>query len=361
MLWRKRRPKPLTEEQLLAQTVEEIRERQERQQRMIRRFYRRVLPEWLDRRIVFGLLAVLAALIADGVRRENTEFVARLTELSGTVYVQSAYKTAPATGTVGALLQDGDQVITGANSYATLEFPDGSVITVGPSTQFEVRRLEYSRGGRWKSRTFRLAAGRVWVKVSEYFGAGSDMRVYTRAAVAAVRGTRFSVAYDPSADSTSVVCEDGTVTFAGWRGSPVQVIPRTAASCQYGSAAGYPAAAAPEEFTGFGIAALRRPDVQDSWLKKAELWITYFLDLPLSVLGIGRCSWGVGAADYARRTAAMEALRRIHVHLESFTSYPDFVNPATLEELGIPEVYARRILSAFYGGAIERYYRTSRG
>jgi hypothetical protein len=78
----------------------------------------------------------------------------------------------------------------------------------------------------------------------------------------------------------------------------------------------------------------------------------------MSVLGIGRCSWGVGCAEIARRTAAEEALRLIHVNLESQAGgYPEFVDPCTLAELNIPPQYLKRITTPLYNGCIERYFK----
>lgn len=342
----------------MAQTLQEIAADQKRKKRLMRRFYRRLLPEWLDRRVLFAAVAVLALIIFDGVRRENAEFTATVTQASGTVVWQEQQATTSQVAAVGTKCMDGNLVSTGPNSWATLEFPDGSVITLAPETAFQVRLLEYSRGGRWRARAFRVASGQIWAKVSKYFGAGSDMRVYTPAAVAAVRGTQFSVRHDPAANTTTLACNDGYVSCTGWQGRPTTVAPGQVANCDYGQPVTTLASAPADEFVGFGIAALRSPDREDSWIKKAELTVTYVLDIPLSILGIGRCSWGVGAADYARRAAAMEALRLIHIHLETFQSYPDYVDPVTLKELRVPWEYTQRIQRSLYGAAIERYYKS---
>ncbi len=362
-MWRRgqKRRKPLTERELLEQTLDEIAQHQRRREMAFKRLYRRGRVEWFDRRVAAAVLVVVVAFLADGVRRENAEFVATLTQATGLVYVQHGEEGRQQGIAPPAQLSDGDIVSTAAGAYATLEFTDGSVITLAPGTVFRVCRLEYSRGGRWKVRSFRVEAGQIWAKVSRYFGRGSEMRVYTPAAVAAVRGTVFAVRYDPRVRQAEVVCQDWAVAMCGWRGNAVMVARGAKAQCAYGAPAAPPQRGRPEEFAGFGIAALHRPDVPDTWLKRAELWVTYVLDLPLSVLGIGRCSWGVGSADYARRAAAMEALRRIHLQLETFTVYPDFVDPVTLRELGLPADKLKRLMSAFYGGAIERYYKVGRG
>jgi len=353
MLGRRKR-KPKTQAELIAQTLEEIKEIQARRARVLPKFYRGLLPEWLDRRVLFAALAILVIFIADGVRRENEEFFAKLTQISGQVQILTAGKMQAAPATPRARLEDGDALATGPDSYATLEFPDGTAITVAPNSVFEVRLLEYSRGGRWRSRSFRLLSGQIFAKVSKYFGAQSDLRVYTPAAVAAVRGTQFHLSYDDASKTAGLLCIDGQVTYAAWAGTPVTVYQGQESVAQYGMQPSNPAAAEPSKVVPFSAAAMV-PDRSAPWLKRVELTVTAWLDLPLSVLGIGRCSWGVGAAEYARRAAAMESLRLIHQHLEGATEYPSFVDPCTLRELGIPEPQAKRLLSIFSGATIERY------
>ena len=67
---------------------------------------------------------------------------------------------------------------------------------------------------------------------------------------------------------------------------------------------------------------------------------------------------GHGVREIARRTAAEEALRLIHVNLESQAGgYPEFVDPCTLAELNIPPQYLKRITTPLYNGCIERYFK----
>ena len=83
--------------------------------------------------------------------------------------------------------------------------------------------------------------------------------------------------------------------------------------------------------------------------------------LPLQVLGIGKASWGVGAYNYTRRAAVQEQLRRIHVLIEGSATYPEHINPATLEELNLPAEETRRMLSVFNGEAVELYRQLQGG
>jgi len=99
----------------------------------------------------------------------------------------------------------------------------------------------------------------------------------------------------------------------------------------------------------------------DGWLKTMELKLTNILDLPLTVLGIGKAGWAVGATESARRTAAMKALQLIHTSIEGYPDYPDFVDPYTLEELAFRPEDALRVLKNFDGCCIEKYDRLSNG
>jgi hypothetical protein len=99
----------------------------------------------------------------------------------------------------------------------------------------------------------------------------------------------------------------------------------------------------------------------DPWLKRVCMKVTSVLDLPLSILGIGKSSWAIGAADFARRNAAMEAMRRMHTAIEGYPTYPDFVDPFTLQELDFSEEDALQILKNFDGRCLVSYERSGQG
>ncbi len=352
---KKKKPKTQTEEELLAEAFAAVKRDQERKARVRRRKYRRWWPEWLDRRVAIGLAIVLFAIIADGVRREDQEFYATVTKVYGRVYVQSSPDAAGKPLEVGARLADRNVVQTDSGSSVVLEFPDGSVITVAPESRLVVKMIEYSRGGTWRGRSFLLNVGQVWARVSPRFGKDSEMRVYTPSSVAAVRGTTFSV-YQPSATgSSSIQCAAGMISAIGFRGAPVIVPANTVATVPLGGPPGRLLSLTPNQWGSFNQMDLTKPIPPEYWLKTFELTITQLLDAPLTILGIGKCSWGVGSADFARRAATLEGLRLLHQHLEGDITYPQYVNPATLEQLNIPYEHAQRILSVFHGDALELY------
>jgi len=173
--------------------------------------------------------------------------------------------------------------------------------------------------------------------------------------VAAVRGTTFSV-YQPSATgTTSMQCEAGIVGAVGFRGAPIAVPANAGTSIGLGQAARTVHGLSSNDWRSFNQMDLTKPIPPEHWLATFELTLTQLLDGPLTILGIGKCSWGVGSIDFARRAATLEGLRLLHQHLEGDVTYPQYVNPATLAEIGLSGEHARRILSVFHGDALEMY------
>jgi len=351
-----KKEKPKTEEEILADAFAAVKKDQERKARVRRKKYRRWWPGWLDRRVVIGLAIVLFAIIADGVRREDREFYATVTKVYGRVYVQTSATARAKPLKVGARLGDRNVVQTDSGSNAVMEFPDGSVITVAPDSRLVVKMIEYSRGGAWRGRSFFLAAGQIWARVSPRFGRESEMRVYTPSSVAAVRGTTFSVYQPARGQATTIQCAQGAVAAIGFRGYPSVVYANTVTTIPQGQAPQRAKSlSSGQQQSFFSQMDLTKPIPPEYWLETFELTITQLLDAPLSILGIGKCSWGVGSADFARRSATLTGLRYLHQHLEGYTTYPEYVNPATLAEVGLSGEPARRVLSVLHGDALELY------
>ena len=311
-------------------------------------------PAWLDRRVVAVLGIAVVALISDGVRRENREFSASLDSVSGSAMVHRP-GGAPEPASPGQVLSSGDVVTTGLASRATIRYPDGSVLTLGGDTTLEVRLIEYNRGGGWRDRSIALRSGQCWTTAGPGFGNGSELKVHTPSVVAAVRGSTISVAHDAISQVSRVCCSEGEVLIWGRIGS-VSLSAGTESSAVAG---GPPAMAATIGEDAAGEFArhteLRVPPAKNPLLRRVESDLNRFLDPLLTVLGIGRCSWGVGSSNSARRTGALESMRRIHTALQSFSTFPETLNPTTLEELGLGADVAKRTVASFRGNAIDSY------
>ncbi|HIE08739.1 MAG TPA: hypothetical protein EYP65_02695 [Armatimonadetes bacterium] len=112
----------------------------------------------------------------------------------------------------GTLLSEGDELRTGAGSAAIIRFGDGSVVKASSGT--EVRVESFKEEGGVFARRLKLRVGRLWLRVRR--AVKGYFEVETRAAVAGVRGTDYSVASLP--DQTYVSCWSGaaSVTAGGW-------------------------------------------------------------------------------------------------------------------------------------------------
>jgi hypothetical protein len=351
--------RPLTDEELLRESLDEIaRDYSRRQTRRPRRSLRELFG-WLDRRVLVGVVGLVVILGADGVRRENLEFCATAVAITGQVTAMSA-SAGNRSLEVGMQLTDGDHVVTGPSARATLSFPDGSSIVVGPDSEFAIKLLEYSRGGSWRARSFSLLHGEVWARVGRAFGHDSELRIYTPACVAAVRGTTFGMGYAPQNLYGQVICTDGRVQVMGWQGLPVFVGAGMMTGVYVGQAAAIPWAAPAGMVAPFTPGDLIRSTRAPSWLQRLEGGLNQACSAPLDLLGVGKAGWAFGAIDKTRRAAAMLSLNRLRIGL-GFTAYPEYIDPATLQGLGVSAQEAADILKNLDGNALESYRLTNDG
>jgi hypothetical protein len=360
MFGRKRKKKPQTDQALLGDALSDLLHDQQVKEKRKRRRQRLRWPEWLDKRVAIGLAVVLAVIIGDAVRRENQEFYAVVTQTSGVVTISTRDLPQARAPQLNEKLPDYSNVKTGPNSWAELSFPDGSKIVLDANADLRIKLLEYHRGGKWRSRSLLLNSGRLIARIAENFGKDSELRVYTPACVAAARGTRFSVTADADGAARTVV-GDGVVEVKGFTGTRMFVRDKGDCSAKAGGNPTQPTYAPASDLSLFRSRSMVQIVRTDPWYKQAELTITQTLDAPLTILGIGKCSWALGAADFVRRTNCQEALRKIHANLEGDPVYPLWVNPATLKELSIQEQGGvENILKSFDGAAIESFWSDGR-
>lgn len=354
----KKKSKPSqSEAALMNDALSDLLHDQERKEKQRRRRGRLGLPSWVDRRILIALLVIFVGILADAVRRENQEFYATVTNLGGQVSARLEPGGAIQTVSENFKLADRSTIATGPGAWAELSFPDGSKVVMDGGSTMQIKLLEYQRGGRWRSRSFYLYSGRIFARIGENFGKKSQLQVFTPACVAAARGTRFSVAADGTAKAARTVVGDGLVEVRGFNGGRMNLNPNNSSETRAGSSPGVASLALAAEMTSFGHASLNEEIEPVPWYQELEMVLTQTLDGPLTILGIGKCSWAVGAADFARRTACQESLRKIRANLEGETSYPLWVDPATLAELNIKETGGvDMLLKSFDGSSIETYW-----
>ena len=115
---------------------------------------------------------------------------AAISEIEGSAEQRNDAQTNWATAAVGQTLNAGNQVRTGPESVAAIQFAEGAITRLGPDTLFTVSEL----GGDSQNPLIKLqlAAGQLFVLITGSLGTGS-VEVETPIGVAAVRGSLMSV------------------------------------------------------------------------------------------------------------------------------------------------------------------------
>lgn len=109
-----------------------------------------------------------------------------------------------------ALVRVGDQILS-ASGTATVKLADGSVVRVSPNSRLIFNRLtQFGKAGMVDTR-LRLDHGEVHTQVKPVIEGGSRFEIETPSAVAAVRGTVFSIQSGPG--TTSLQVTEGEVSF----------------------------------------------------------------------------------------------------------------------------------------------------
>jgi hypothetical protein len=145
---------------------------------------------------------------------------ARAASVSGQVMVLSGRDGNKRPLTPGTLIRVGDELVSHSGS-ATVELADGSSLRLSPNSRLTFNRLtRYGKSGMVDTR-LRLNDGEVETRVEPFEEDGSRFEIETPSAVAAVRGTMFSLRTDASGSDLRVT--EGRVAF-GPRGK-TRVIP----------------------------------------------------------------------------------------------------------------------------------------
>jgi len=168
---------------------------------------------------IFGIisLAVLAFIMPAPGRAATAAKapppVAALSDLDGTVTVVRAANSAEVDGLEDMDLFEGDEVRTAVKSAATITFLDKHLVKLSERTRLKIKTIKADpKTGSFFGR-LGLLAGRMMAAFKPTAGdTQSGLKVDTRCATAAVKGTTFAVEDADSASTVSVL--DGTVATA---------------------------------------------------------------------------------------------------------------------------------------------------
>jgi hypothetical protein len=113
---------------------------------------------------------------------------------------------------LGTAVAMGDQVRTGNPGRLSIVFQDDSVLTVADDSLVVIDQQVFNPSGGIVSSLIGLMRGKLQAVVGEYYHeSGSAYEIKTVTAVAGVRGTEFSVSYDPATGVTEVMAVSGVV------------------------------------------------------------------------------------------------------------------------------------------------------
>ncbi|THG30750.1 FecR family protein [Naasia lichenicola] len=115
----------------------------------------------------------------------------------------------------------GDVVQTDSEGQAQLDYPDGSLTRLGPSTKLSVTTLDSAEAQRT---VVSLDVGQTWHRVEKLVAENAAFEVSTPVGVAAVRGTAFEVDCTDAPACTITVME-GVVEFTTEEGSVLEITP----------------------------------------------------------------------------------------------------------------------------------------
>ncbi|MBL9139952.1 MAG: TonB-dependent receptor [Verrucomicrobiales bacterium] len=168
-------------------------------------------------RRTIGLLLLVPALstFAAATQPIATNDV-RIVELSGRVETLFAGQETWVQATHSSVLRPGDQLRTGADSRATLQFSDHSVFRIDQSSLLEIRPSEKPNG--WKELFLRFGA--IFFLDRER---PSPVRISTPTTTSAIRGTEFLLAVNAVDGSTELSMLDGVVDLTA-NGETLEVI-----------------------------------------------------------------------------------------------------------------------------------------
>lgn len=142
------------------------------------------------------------------LRAENR--TAQAMSVDGKVFVKRNRQTRMTPLKANVPLMPGDEVLTRKGS-ALLKMPDGSIVRLEPETSLVLNKLSQKASSTQNDTEMRLNKGGVMGKIPK-MTQGSEFKITTPSAVAAIRGTNFRLRTDPEGSKLEVL--NGEVEFS---------------------------------------------------------------------------------------------------------------------------------------------------
>jgi hypothetical protein len=150
--------------------------------------------------------------------------IARVEALSGHVEVQRGGHGDFTPLAAGDMIKTSDVVRSGAGSTAEFKWADGTRWKIMPQTEITVKKSVHNAIKKADDSQLKLTAGKVFIRIVKALKPASQFQVETPTAVAAVRGTIFSVAYENGKSEVAVFKGRVAVSSKGENGGESESI-----------------------------------------------------------------------------------------------------------------------------------------
>jgi hypothetical protein len=166
----------------------------------------------------FAILIIVFAMLSQALF--IVQRVAVTEELSGHVGVQRGGKGNFQPLSRNSFVKMSDVVRAEGDGMAEFKWSDGTRLRLTPNSQLTIKKVSYNSLKKADSSQFKLTSGKVYVRIVKPLARDSHFEVETPTAVAAVRGTIFSV--EVKDGKTEVAVYKGTVKVSSHNGKQRQ-------------------------------------------------------------------------------------------------------------------------------------------
>lgn len=161
-------------------------------------------------RLISALALALGVILATGPAMAKVSEKGTFISITGTVTIKSQTGKHSHLAQVGSTVSQGQRVITDKESSAVLQFFDGSQLTIKPETDFWLSKLQ-KPSDTDKILQFKMFAGSLLAKVTKLASTNSSFEIEAGGVVCGVRGTEFSMTFDPDTNKLTLTVLEGSV------------------------------------------------------------------------------------------------------------------------------------------------------
>lgn len=161
-------------------------------------------------KLIRSMLAILigAVLVSSPAWAAPNQGV--FTSVSGQVQIKAKSGQKTRVAQKDSTVVEGESIVTDKNSKATLQLFDGSKLDISPGTNFQLAKLQ-KPSVQDKVMQFKLFVGKLFASVKKLASSKSSFEIEAGGVVCGVRGTQFSLDYNPGQSKVDLSVIEGTV------------------------------------------------------------------------------------------------------------------------------------------------------